>query len=482
MLFYFDPMVRYLILFYLLILNFETNSQFLGGNGDGYTISELANYLNNTQQIFYGGAGDGYSFEDIPIYLFLNNQIYFGGIGDGYSLLSEKEYLLKNTELFSGGHSDGFDLEAFSSYLHCYNNAYLGGSKDGYIQYIYITYLYQNKNVFSGGFGDGFSQIQRGTYLYHYDDLYSGGPGDGHYSHETAGLLGIGIWTGLSNTSWYEMTNWKHNIPPFLDHDVIIPAGCPNYPHMFSGLSINNIFYGNVCKSLKIEEGGQVYSESMLLVAGNMQVAGEYINHSSMDASQRIMAGGILAIQPSGIVKLGTQSTSSALTDLVIESGAILNIDGGYLEVDDQLHILSGGQIDMTGGELFTHRFGEGSGLSYDQPANFYIEPGASASFSGGKIKICGRKTSGGYHSFSIHEPGIQFNNGQEIRFMHGNSPTHFNTTLYAVPGVQFENLTIDKPGSLVTISSDLLIKGQLELTESSQLEIEENIHIEITD
>ncbi|MBR7064139.1 MAG: hypothetical protein IKI31_03180, partial [Treponema sp.] len=61
-------------------------------------------------------------------------------------------------------------------------------------------------------------------------------------------------WTGSGNNIWGDHANWDGGKTPEPEDDVIIPAGCTNYPEI-SDIGINP---ANTLKSLKIEAGASV--------------------------------------------------------------------------------------------------------------------------------------------------------------------------------------------------------------------------------
>jgi len=187
-----------------------------------------------------------------------------------------------------------------------------------------------------------------------------------------------------------------------------------------------------------------------------------------------------LSDESSAVVKLGNQSSGTGETDLVVYSGGILNIEGGILEVDDQVHVLSGGTFNMTGGELYVHKYGNGTSLSYYYPGNFYIESGALGEISGGSLKICGRESVNNYHAFTILEPTFDFTGNSTVHFQHGVSASHFNSGIYVVDGVVFQNIVIDKPGNTVFVMSNLDIENGLTIETGSTLEIESGNQITV--
>jgi hypothetical protein len=75
-------------------------------------------------------------------------------------------------------------------------------------------------------------------------------------------------WTGASSTNWHNPANWGTGIVPSFDDNVVIPAGCANYPKVYaSTASVNN---------LTIETGAsfEVFDE-YFNVYGDLTIYGE---------------------------------------------------------------------------------------------------------------------------------------------------------------------------------------------------------------
>ncbi len=57
------------------------------------------------------------------------------------------------------------------------------------------------------------------------------------------------LWNGNTSTDWNVASNWSNNLVPSSTTDVIIPAGCPNYPILTGDVTINDI---------SIQDGGLI--------------------------------------------------------------------------------------------------------------------------------------------------------------------------------------------------------------------------------
>ena len=105
--------------FFIILIAISVNladAQFLGGNGDGYSI---AFYVNSTS-ISLGGNDDGYDQA-----IFTNpTSIFLGGANDGY----DQAVFTNTTSIYLGGNNDGQDLAEYDSPTSISR----GGAEDGY--------------------------------------------------------------------------------------------------------------------------------------------------------------------------------------------------------------------------------------------------------------------------------------------------------------------------------------------------------------
>ncbi len=498
--------------------------QFLGGDGDGYSVSTFFTAINIQEFYCSGGDADGYQMSSSGI-IIQNEQDFYcgGGNEDGFSMvllntpISVQEfycsggdgdaYIMQSSGIItpndasiycSGGNEDGYNIATVIGTLNTQNFYCNGSYGDGYNTGGHSSLINEQNFYCSGGDGDGFSIDGFTGYSYGIplfcnggdDDGYNyakydgsvfgtnmfclGGNGDG-YGQDiiVTALVGVGMWTGLTNTDWNTSSNWLYATIPNFFTNVTIPATCPNYPELTLSLGINYPNAAILCHRLEINQGASMSTTNVLYVQGEMLVHGSYISTRNGSNTQRIYNGGLLTITSTGSVKLGNQSSGFGITDLVIYNGGTLSLEGGILEVDDHVQVRSGGGLNMTGGELFVHKYGNGSYFSSFYPANFYVESGAQGSISGGTLKICGKESEDDYHAFTILEPTFDFTGTSVVQFQHGVSTTHYDASIYAVDGVTFQNLVIDKPGNTVFVESNLDIENDLNIETGSTLEIE---------
>jgi len=81
-------------------------------------------------------------------------------------------------------------------------------------------------------------------------------------------------WTGAASSDWNNPNNWDSGFTPDENIDVIIPGGAPNYPVLIDSLVVNASIGAYRCKSMSIEDGGEVevYQASDMIVYGNVTI------------------------------------------------------------------------------------------------------------------------------------------------------------------------------------------------------------------
>lgn len=455
-----------------------------GDDGDGFD-SESSGYLVQNDQSLYcqGGDQDGYIMQTSGITA-PNDASYYcsGGNNSGYHVDDVSGTI--NIQYFycNGSTGDGFDLDEFNTAINEQGFYCAGGSSDGFSSSDYNGNPYGSPLFCYGGDGDGYNQNIYSGNVFGANLFCLGGDGDGFKTGASPSkLLGVGIWTGITSTDWNTSTNWKHNTIPEQDDNVTIPAACPNYPVVIKAIGVKYSSLFNIkCNRLEVNPGASLSHSSSLYVEGEMKVAGNYTNTLNTDYSQRIQNGGVLTVTPTGYVKMGNQTSGTGRTDLMINNGGTLNIEGGTLEVDDQIRLLNGGILNMSSGELFVHKYGAGSAMTVTRSAKFYVESGALGEISGGILKICGLESVSGNHALYIEEPGFVFSGDATISFQNGVNPTHFDSGIYTAAGVTLQNLTINKPGNTVSVYNNLEVEQEVHIEANSSLKVEPGFQLTV--
>jgi hypothetical protein len=521
--------------FLFILLLFSMNpgfSQYQGGNGDGYFVlssgfttmnpqpgycsggsgdgfhETLSSVITPNSQLVYcnGGSGDG-SESETSIVMSANSQSLYcsGGNADGYASLSMTGFPFPPVLFCNGGNGDGCDhiisgvieLNTQTSYCSGGNgdgyhqitstvlslnpqNVYCtGGSADGNAALVYAGFIATPSQFCSGGIADGYVSSVFAGQLLNQSFYCSGGTGDGFHSLVSAvSALGTGLWRGTISSDWAVAGNWTNSIVPDQTVNVIIPGGCPHYPSLTNSLSINNATGTYKAKSILISDGASLVSSGSLSAYGLISVAGSMVVYNNGSETQLLNSGGTLQIEPSGIVTLGNQTSGTGYCDLVVNSGGTLDVEGGFLDVDDQINIMSGGSFNMTGGNVFAHRFGSGSAFSSLYPGSFYVASGASGNISGGVIKVAGKATSGSYVSVGINSAAFDFTNNATLEFTDGVNPNSDDVELRTVTGGNFQNLLIDRPLRTVTIGSNATVNGDITIHPDCTLKVKPGMNV----
>jgi hypothetical protein len=441
--------------------------------------------MNASAPYCRGGIADGFhQFSSAPE-TFTTVILYCsGGRSDGFHL-SPGKFSSFNTQGFysSGGIADGsicspgFTKGMPARIFHCY-----GGKGDGHSLHPASASL-SPILICGGGKGDGFCQDLLSGEIVRSSYLCSGGKSDGFYSSAAwTQEFGSGFWTGVFSDSWFQISNWANRQVPGENTAVVIPPCCQYYPSLHGVLAINSAKGLYRCKSLEIRTGAGFATSDTLCLHGMMKVGGEFISTNNLNHSQLISAGGALTITVTGIMKLGNQSTSSGICDLIIEPGGKLDIQGGILEIDDQFNIQNGGIFLMNGGNLFTHRYGNGSQYNTYNPGAFYAAQGASGQVSGGIVDICGRTTNGSFTAFQIAGENLDFTGTSTLCIKRGVSSLNENADLKLVPGADLANLAIDKPYTVASLATDATVNGSITIYPLSTLKINPGVTVIVRD
>lgn len=434
-----------------LIMILQCKAQYLGGNRDGYSLDGFGPVLANNQAIYCsGGDKDGY-----------NGRSHFAGV-----MYDQSAYC-------SGGDDDGYYRgNLFIGRFYLQSVYCSGGNRDGYGRADTVYGTFNDQSFYcSAGNGDGYGGSYLAPALFYDQSIYcSGGNRDGYFNFAMPlDSLGNGIWTGIESTDWNTAGNWANNVVPTVNDLVYIPTGCVYYPNLTSGLSINNSNLVHRCKSLEIQEGGEMStSNSGLSITGRMAVAGNFTATNNNNLSHGINSGGSLDILNNGIVRIGNQSTGTGLSDLTVLPGGTLSITGGVLEIDDQLNIM--GTFNMTSGYVFAHKYGAGSAITAIS-GPFIAAPGASGTISGGIIRVCG-KDGGNMPAIALNDADFDFSGSSVLMITNGISTTRSEVTLKTADGAVLQNLLISKPGYEVKLASDIVINGQVGVTEDASLRL----------
>jgi hypothetical protein len=191
-----------------------------------------------------------------------------------------------------------------------------------------------------------------------------------------------GRWDGSASTNWNTPGNWYFDLVPTSLVDVVIPAGCPNYPVLAGSLGVNTSAYTYDCKSLDVNTGGKltstgsydIYNSGSITVNGDLDIGDDYTGN----------AGSVLNIE-ADTTKFGNGTSSSIFT---LNSGAIVNQGEGHL-LAEAYSLASGSQFNGNGGMAHLSLLGSAPAtqtiIINDADSYFYhfqVDAGVNASLS----------------------------------------------------------------------------------------------------
>jgi hypothetical protein len=154
-------------------------------------------------------------------------------------------------------------------------------------------------------------------------------------------------WAGGTSTDWNDGTNWDSGAIPTESVNVTIGAGASNYPVLNSDISINDNSGTYNCKSLTIQNGGQleVYHSHDMKVLGDLMI----------ESGGTLLLGDDLDIQSGGnlVITGGTVANNynwGHYGDIFFRDGSTGYMIGGTLTAYDQLEFYNT-TFSITGGE-----------------------------------------------------------------------------------------------------------------------------------
>jgi len=473
-------------------------AQYPGGDGDGAVKSSLSGItLNNQAAYCSAGDDDGFDHNLFEGTAYNPSVAFEGGEEDGSNAASKVAGPVNEQSFYcSSDMHDGFGFAAFSGFGYPDEIPFAGGNGDGLAWLNKNTTLNNqgyycrgsddegssfdsfggyafNPLAFNGGGSDGFSFLNHSSYLYE-ANLFAGGVGDGgHLASLNDQYLGFGIWTGLSNTDWENMSNWKYGVLPVSTSTVTIPDDCPFYPLLNGSLSINSYSADYFIYRLDILPGGVFNSGDQVLVGGELNIWGDLGIDANMDQLVKITNGGKLEVDSAGSLLIGMQTTGPALADLMILNNGLLSLKNGIIEIDDQLNIYWGGRLEMHDGILFAHKYGEGSPMgSSGSMSPFYMNYGVQGFINGGSVRVVGKTSESEVAAVQINDPSFVFGDNSLIVVRYGNSADHQDCEIKTAPGVSLGKIRVNDDKKLV-VKSDLHVKTSLIVNPGAELEIE---------
>ncbi len=116
------------------------------------------------------------------------------------------------------------------------------------------------------------------------------------------------VWTGTTSSDWNTASNWQNSTLPSSADDVLIPAGCPNYPVIDETVTVNNISVENNA-SLTITTGGNLTVNTNIDLGANAtDIANLTITDGTLTINGALNLNGLSKLTISG----GTLSAAAA--------------------------------------------------------------------------------------------------------------------------------------------------------------------------
>jgi hypothetical protein len=177
-----------------------------------------------------------------------------------------------------------------------------------------------------------------------------------YYSLVISGLSSTrptNTWTGRLGTDWATASNWSLNHQPAGSENVVIPAGCSNYPILANNLGIGYYTgYTHVCHNLTLASGAtmtlngwNLYSAGVMNIDGTLYIGDDMILND----------GSVVNLSATGSIYTGYSSGLDGL--LTLNSGSSINQSGGNL-YSEQLIINEGSQYQASAGYFHLYRQG----------------------------------------------------------------------------------------------------------------------------
>jgi hypothetical protein len=305
-----------------------------------------------------------------------------------------------------------FDMTGVSdpwvTFYHYWRAEYSGASQDGFFQasfdgstwYTIEEWHHLNPAVYEGTeeyklnsytwWKPLTTQVMFRWFVFHNNDWYwvwdDFGIQDGPYGQP-------GLWTGLFSTDWFLPDNWSDFSVPVAATNVVIPAGCPNYPVISGSAAVCDDIDINAGASLAIGNnsltaGGIVDINGLLTMtnaAGVLNASSVYWNAGSTD---NVTAGEIHCI--SHIFNEGTNAMLGTGNTVFVKSGI------GNYDPDAEYGNLTATPVEkgsfeekanypvhIAGNFTIATGFSWSAGLDYFIGGTFDVQSGASFSMTG---------------------------------------------------------------------------------------------------
>ncbi|HHE37191.1 MAG TPA: hypothetical protein ENL20_01290, partial [Candidatus Cloacimonetes bacterium] len=259
-----------------------------------------------------------------------------------------------------------------------------GGDTDDFHYFQTVFYEYFNRIWIKYGNWDADASDNATCGIEDYSGLDGdGGPNtlnsnDVRPTYNYAFYPGIqGLWTGNISTDWDDADNWDDGFVPNQYDDVVIPAGCPNYPELTGQLGIDTADHDYDCNSLTIDSGA-----SLLVTGHSVNSYGELTVAGTLDIGDDLYLYSGSTVDLSGTIQIGT--TAGWYGQALHYSGSTFNQTAGHYYVES-IYLQNGSQFNGTGGRthIYVDDFSGDNSVEIDDPDSYFysfqVDIGASA-------------------------------------------------------------------------------------------------------
>ncbi|MBN1340758.1 MAG: T9SS type A sorting domain-containing protein [Bacteroidales bacterium] len=216
-----------------------------------------------------------------------------------------------------------------------------------------------------------------------------------------------GLWTGLVDTDWSNTGNWSDLTVPIASVDVVIPAGCPNFP-VVDEVAVANSIYIMDGADFTVTTGADI-TLNYNLVTGLSTGATLTINDGTLNAQILFILDGSFAQMNGGIVNLSA--------DLYVGYGVSgeFELNGGDCNVTGNLYTTFGSITDINNGDLSFNNW-------YRSPTQVFSR--GNVEISGGSVIAAGSVLFGGYDFTGVMDGPVDMIIGGTYRNLEANWTT----------------------------------------------------------
>ncbi|MBT8378473.1 MAG: hypothetical protein KJN64_04525 [Ignavibacteria bacterium] len=269
------------------------------------------------------------------------------------------------------------------------------------------------------------------------------------------------IWTGNTNTNWSTVSNWSPALIPAEDEDILILAGCSNYPvinntQIIKSLTIDpNAIITQNGGLIRVDGGETSISGSLNQIGGiletddltvntggllsigittssgpTLDVSGNFKNYSTvilncgdvtLRGSVENFVDGDLSIEGATIISLGHDVKNKA--SMSISSGGLFLKKADGSNIDKKIEI-DGGIFTQTGGTVSSKDMELKNSGTYNQSDgelqishDLKVNEGTTFNSTGGTVHFTGNAGGGSYFKGNVKFHNVFINDGADPKF-----------------------------------------------------------------